>query len=229
MIIFNNTLILQNYLKNSNFSSMGKNKYYVVWEGREVGIFTSWDKCKKSIDNFQGAKYKSFDNAISAKEAYQTGYQVYIKKAALEKHKIEAQQKQLVSKLITDSICVDAACNVSTQLMEYRGVFLRTRKVLFHRGPYEGGSNNIGEFLAIVHAMAFMKQNKLNYPIYTDSQTAISWVKKREVKTKVSTSPIVEHLISKALEWLNSNSVNYPLLKWDTSVLGEIPADFGRK
>ena len=40
---------------------MAKYKYYVVWEGRARGIFDSWEECKEQVDNFKGAKYKSFD------------------------------------------------------------------------------------------------------------------------------------------------------------------------
>lgn len=208
---------------------MGKNKYYVVWEGYSIGIFDTWVECKKQIENYPSAKYKSFESRAEANNAFNAGYLAFIKNINIEKHQLKAKQEQLISRLVADSICVDAACNVSSQVMEYRGVFLRNRKVLFHKGPFEGGSNNIGEFLAIVHAMAYMKKNKLNYPIYTDSKTAISWVKRREVKTKVSTSQVIGLMISKAIDWLNTNSVNYTILKWDTSTLGEIPADFGRK
>ena len=35
-------------------------KYYAVKNGREVGIFTSWDACRASVDGFAGAEYKSF-------------------------------------------------------------------------------------------------------------------------------------------------------------------------
>lgn len=48
-------------------------KYYVVWAGREPGIFTDWASCKRSIDKFAGAKYKSFPNKSEAEAAFSSG------------------------------------------------------------------------------------------------------------------------------------------------------------
>lgn len=42
--------------------------------------------------------------------------------------------------------------------MEYRGVDTKTRKQIFIQGPFEEGTNNIGEFLAIVHGLALLKK-----------------------------------------------------------------------
>ena len=50
---------------------------------------------------------------------------------------------------LVDSLAVDAACAGNPGPMEYRGVLVRTGQEIFHVGPMEGGTNNIGEFLAI--------------------------------------------------------------------------------
>lgn len=42
--------------------------------------------------------------------------------------------------------------------MEYRGVYVRTGQELFRIGPYPDGTNNVGEFLALVHALALLKK-----------------------------------------------------------------------
>ena len=39
---------------------MGTKKYYVVWEGKKTGVFSSWDTVKKLVQGYEGAKYKSF-------------------------------------------------------------------------------------------------------------------------------------------------------------------------
>jgi ribonuclease HI len=94
------------------------------------------------------------------------------------------------------------------------------------------GTNNIGEFLAIVHALAFLKKHEVNIPVYTDSLTALKWVKDKKVKTKLKETPENEELfelIERAVNWLNNNTYNNAILKWDTKNWGEIPADFGRK
>jgi ribonuclease HI len=95
------------------------------------------------------------------------------------------------------------------------------------------GTNNIGEFLAIVHALALYKQKGLTTrPIYTDSVTAMGWVKKKKANTKLEqnakTAKLYE-LIQRAETWLQQNTYSNPIIKWETEDWGEIPADFGRK
>ena len=45
-------------------------KFYVVWQGREKGIFTTWAECKKQVDHFPGARYKSFPTLDAAESAF---------------------------------------------------------------------------------------------------------------------------------------------------------------
>ena len=45
-------------------------KYYVVWQGRETGIFTTWPQCKAQVDKFNGARYKSFPTLAEAETAF---------------------------------------------------------------------------------------------------------------------------------------------------------------
>lgn len=208
---------------------MPKSKFYVVWEGFNKGIYYSWNDCKQQIDNYKNAKYKAFETESLAKEALNNGFHFYIKPKESSTNSIKPKLDSQTELVLENSICVDAACNVPLQKFEYRGVLLKTNEVLFHKGPFFGGSNNIGEFLAIVHAMAFMTANNLKMNIYSDSNTAITWVKRKKVNTKVKTSEIVDQLIQRAINWLNNNKADFVILKWNTTKLGEIPADFGRK
>lgn len=127
---------------------------------------------------------------------------------------------------------MDAACSGNPGKMEYRGVYLRSREEIFHLGPLEQGTNNIGEFLAIVHALALMKQRNMTLPIYSDSANAISWIKQKKCKTKLvkndKNAPIFD-LIVRAEKWLKENTYTNQIRKWETREWGEIPADFGRK
>ena len=130
------------------------------------------------------------------------------------------------------SIAVDAASSGNPGVMEYQGVDTKTKKKLFKQGPFEQGTNNIGEFLALVHGLAFLKQQKSDRIIYTDSRIAMGWVRKKTCKTKLKPNAknvIVFKLIERAEKWLASNSYNTPIVKWETKAWGEIPADFGRK
>lgn len=198
-----------------------KQKYYVVWKGRKTGVFETWEECLKHVHGFEDALYKAFSSRTEAEEAFQKGFCSKQKPSFTKAPAGKPPQKR--------SICVDAACSVTRQIMEYRGVFLDTGKVLFHRGPYEGASNNIGEFLAIVHAMAYMQKNNVKYPVYSDSNTAITWVIKQQVNTKIIVSQPIQLMIEKAVTWLKTNHQHYEILKWNTALWGEIPADFGRK
>ncbi len=208
-----------------------KKKYYVVWEGKEKGIFDSWDKCKKSIESHQGAKYKAFLTLDKAKEAFNGNPSDFIGKDVHESL-LTPEELKKIGKPILQSICVDAACSGVPGKMEYQGVFTFEKVLLFHQGPYEDGTANIGEFLAIVHALAWCKKRKINYPIYSDSKTAMKWVKDKKSRTKLiqtKKNAVLFDLIERAEYWLRNNTWDNVLLKWETKAWGEIPADFGRK
>lgn len=212
-----------------------KQKYYVVWEGREIGVFRSWSECEAQVLNFPGAKYKSFDSEEEAVEAFQNGHEDYVrmKSGRSDVTKMLPDYRNLASGgPDLESLVVDAACSGNPGKMEYRGVYLRSREEVFHMGPLEQGTNNIGEFLAIVHGLALMKQKSLSLPIYSDSANAISWVKQKKCKTKLEKTEKNERifdLIVRAEKWLRENSYTNPIRKWETRDWGEIPADFGRK
>jgi ribonuclease HI len=199
-----------------------KKKYYVVWEGNKTGVFYSWEDCKNYVINFKGAKYRSYESENKAKLAFKGGY-----KEALEKKLIPDKEKPNY-----DSISVDAASSGNPGIMEYQGVDTKTKKIIFKHGPFKQGTNNIGEFLALVHGLAELKKNNSNKAIYTDSITAISWVNKKKCNTKltkVKENEKLFELIDRAILWLNKNKYETKILKWKTKIWGEIPADFGRK
>ena len=116
--------------------------------------------------------------------------------------------------------------------MEYQCIDLQTGTQVFHYGPIHG-TNNIGEFLAIVHALALMDQKGItDKVIYSDSVNAQLWVNKKQCKTKLERTPQTEQLyqiIARAENWLRTHPVTVPIFKWETKKWGEIPADFGRK
>ena len=127
---------------------------------------------------------------------------------------------------------VDAACSGNPGPMEYRAIDLQTGAEVFHFGPTHG-TNNIGEFLAIVHALALLdKQHDTERVIYSDSYNAILWVHNKKCKTKLARNPQTEGLyqiVERAEKWLQTHPVTPPVLKWETKKWGEVPADFGRK
>ena len=209
-----------------------KNKYYVVWKGEQPGIYLNWADCKAQVSGHSGAKYKAFDSEEEAKEALAAGYTNYLQKVSSPKAIAKWKPETAVGNPIPESLAVDAACSGNPGDMEYRGVYTANGQEIFHIGPLKEGTNNIGELLALVHGLALLKQKGSDLPIYSDSRNAISWVKKKQCKTLLTETaankPIFD-LIQRAEHWLQNNSYTTQILKWETSVWGEIPADFGRK
>ena len=210
---------------------MSKNKFFVVWEGKEPGIYRSWEECKRQIHGYEGAIYKGFATETEAREAMVSPCWDYIGKNAKAK-KPSAEEIARVGLPDFESISVDAACSGNPGLMEYRGVYTKTGEQIFHQGPFKDGTNNVGEFLALVHGLAFLKQKNSSLPVYTDSKTALAWIKTKKAKTKLdltANNTILFELIQRAEKWLAENEFSTKIMKWETEVWGEIPADFGRK
>jgi len=207
-----------------------KRKWYVVWVGVNPGIYDNWADCKAQITGFNNARYKSFDTVKEAQEAFRSSATSYLTK----EKSVVGNVKRIFPPIIDlNSLSVDAACSGNPGLMEYRGVRTGDGLQLFHKGPFEQGTNNVGEFLALVHGLAYLKQiGKEDIIIYTDSKTAMAWVRNKKAKTtlkKTAKNTKLFELIMRGENWLKSNSFKTQIVKWDTKSLGEIPADFGRK
>lgn len=207
---------------------MNRHKYYVVWKGRKTGIFTTWADCEKQVKGFVGAQYKAFGSSREAEAAFLSKYDDYKGRPASQ-----GKWKLAESQPVLPSICVDAACSGSPGKLEYRGVITETGEQIFRAGPYEQGTNNVGEFLAVVHALTWQFKHNSHTPIYSDSENAISWVMNGVCKTNLKRAPknaLLFALIRSAENWLAENELpEDKILKWDTELWGEIPADFGRK
>lgn len=213
-----------------------KPKFYVVWQGRTPGVYSSWVDCQAQINGYSSAKYKSFDTLAKANSAYQQGAYQYWGKggAAIKKSATPVIDTDELAGLGVDMTawCVDAACQGNPGVLEYQGVDLSSGINMFHMGPYPEGTVNIGEFLAVVHAVALLHETQPHTAVYSDSRTAMSWIKQGKCKTTLPTSSNnrrLFNLVARAEKWLAEHDWTNPILKWETKVWGEIPADFGRK
>lgn len=212
----------------------GATKYYVVWKGRRPGIYTTWDECKRQVERFPGALYKSFASRALAEEAFRSGRR-YDEATPFTEGQASgpaARQGSRAGEVIRESVAVDAACAGNPGILEYRGVDLATGEEFFREGPFAEGTNNLGEFLAIVQALEMLTEQKRDCVIYSDSEIALGWVAAGRVRTTLQRSVANQRLferIEKAEQWLRSNRYPNRLLKWRTDVWGENPADFGRK
>lgn len=203
-------------------------KYYVVWNGVQPGIYDSWAECKLQITGYPDARYKAFKSKAEAEEAYSGGPGSVQSKT--RKTRVAPAKD---AKIQWKSIAVDAACSGNPGDLEYRGVHTKTGEEIFRQGPFKEGTNNIGEFLALVHALALLqKKGETTLPIYSDSRTAMAWVRNKKVNSnlkKTNRNAKLFDLVDRALHWLKNNSYKNPIEKWETRDWGEIPADFGRK
>lgn len=215
-------------------------KYYVVFRGFNPGVYDNWDEVKEQTEGFPGALFKGFKSSEEASRAYRnyTGTEDRDELARLiagadnQSHNPESPKIEGNPEIDWDAWAVDASCLGNPGKMEYRGVNLKNGKVIFQVGPFEDATNNIGEYLALVHAMALMAQKGKYHNIYSDSRTAISWWRNRKINTKLKPTPRnarVFELLARASVWVNTHNFPCRVMKWQTERWGEIPADFGRK
>lgn len=208
---------------------MAKKKFYVVLEGHQTGIFDNWPETEAQIKGFSGAKFKGFPSREQAEDALEFGWE----DGKHSPNTSPADPAPATADYIAESISVDAACSGNPGVMEYQGVITGSGKQIIKSKIYPVGTNNIGEFLAVVHALRHLSAlNDTKTPIYTDSISAIAWVRNKRVKTSLPHNADTEMLykdINSAIDWLYDNDYQNQILKWDTRAHGESKADFGRK
>lgn len=216
---------------------MGKKsgiKFYTVWKGRNPGVYHTWEECRQQISQFPGAKYKSFSSLNMAEIAFEEGWEKYYSKSNEKENLFPSETiLDLIEKsdIEKNSYACDASCIKNPGPVEYRTVSLSNGNIVIHK-KINFGTNNLGEFLGIVHSLAHFKKNNIKTVLYCDSGVAIGWVKKKRIVSKLardSRSKEIWQLTTRALYWLKQNSYKTILKKWDTKNWGEIPADFGRK
>lgn len=209
-------------------------KFYVVWEGRAPGIYDSWEECEAQVTGYPGARYKGFGSQADAVAAFRGDDKSQLDIIrAIGAHRPDIINYSAFPEIRLDAIAVDGACAKNPGPMEYRGVMVATGEEVFHLGPLEGGTNNIGEYVAIIHAASLLKRRgDTTTPIYSDSRTALSWIRRGHSNTTIKpdghNTKVIE-LLRRADAWLAANRIVNPIIKWDTERWGEIPADFGRK
>ncbi|MDE6283971.1 MAG: ribonuclease H family protein [Muribaculaceae bacterium] len=215
-----------------------KNKYYVVWQGRCPGIYDDWEDCLEQVNGFPDAKYKSFKSKEAAVAAFRgTGEEEeeILTRIALKNLEMEDGRRDYtqIPEINLSAIAVDGACSGNPGMMEYRGVRVIDGQEIFHVGPLPDGTNNVAEYLALIHALALLfRNNDSTTPIYTDSATAVAWVRNRGCRTQLAPTQQnqkIFEMLARANVWIRSHSPMNPILRWNTPMWGEIPADFGRK
>lgn len=221
-------------------------RFYVVFEGHNPGVYDDFNDAMEQVDGYQGSVIKSYASSAEAaqawraKESRQDSRELGALLVNATEHsrqsaplpKGSASDYFSFPEIDLDGWAVDASCQGNPGVMEYRGVELMSGRELFRVGPFKKGTNNIGEFLAIVHALALMAQRGETHTIYSDSVSGMAWVRNKKVKTALKrdagTEPVFR-MMERALAWLHTHQYSARILKWDTDRWGEVPADFGRK
>jgi len=201
-------------------------KFYIVWKGRVPGIYQSWDDAKAQIDGFAGAQYASAKTEALAHAALAGGYRDYISAKGAK------ATQTVIPQSVLRGYAVDASLPAETGMMEYRCVKIDTGEELFKQGPFADATNNIGEFLGIVHALSLFKRSHIDAPLFSDSRTAMAWVRQKHARSalaRTERNTALFDLVARAEAWLEAHPYTTQVLKWDTENWGENPADFGRK
>ncbi|EFM10487.1 ribonuclease H-related protein [Paenibacillus curdlanolyticus YK9] len=226
---------------------MAGSKHYVVWVGRKPGVYATWAECQKQTHKFDGAKFKSFESKAAADAAYKAGWETNWgqgkaaagtsggSSAAYRSTARSAASKAAAPESLEidyDSISVDVGTSGNPGPTEYKGVDTQTGEVVFACGPIRKGTNNLGEFLAIVHALRYLQQLGSNKTVYSDSVNAMKWVNQKAVASTLArdaSTAEIWRLVDDAVLWLKTNRYENKVLKWQTKLWGEIKADYGRK
>jgi len=219
-------------------------KYFVVFRGTKTGVYESWNECSKQVIGFPKASFASFSDVNEARAAHAVGDLAKWKNCGHRDAFIK--NKIMMSAISADLPClaVDASRTTASgsDITEFRGVILPECALAFQSAKYgKGGTNNIGEFLAVVTGLRWLERRSLVWPVYTDSNVAIVWTKKRlrgesvaSIAAAAQQTTLLATDLSEADDWLSKSKnakilANRCLKKWNTGELGEIPADYGRK
>lgn len=208
-------------------------KYYVIWQGKQTGVVDDWVKCLDAIRGYPGAKYKAYKSLADANAAFQEGYKKHWGKGDVGLKEYSSEVLNLIGEPVYPSVAVNCSWNFYDNKMEYQGVDTLSGERLFHQGPFEDANQHMGEFLALVHALAYLKQQGSTIPVYSQSKSSMLWILKGKAyggtlePTEKNTR--VLELIRRANKWLSENTFENELLKWNKGAWGENPADLRAK
>lgn len=128
-----------------------------------------------------------------------------------------------------DKIIVHSTANTKTKRMAYKGFNESTNKWIF-KVKYKGYcTQNVADFMAIVHALHYCKINNIDLPIYNDNLVAIKWVKDKKVNSlliKTKENHELFQSFENALVILKQNDFLNPILFWKKKELGNIKNPF---
>ena len=186
---------------------------YAVWQGRRTGIFTKWEEARAQIDGYPSP-----------------GFAAFLSRAEAERE-LEERRRLLApaGPPPEAGIAVDAACAGAVGPLEYRGIDLRTGETVFAEGPVDAGTNNLGEFLAIVRALEMLDRQEVSGPIWSESDVAIAWVGEGRHRSSVKPTDRNRELrrrLCRAELFLVDAPAPADVRRWRSDAWGAIPVEF---
>jgi ribonuclease HI len=173
---------------------MGR-KFYVVWLGRQTGVFTDWATTQRAVDKYAGARFKSFPTRAEAEQAFGRGGNASIPPKTPSRQKAATPDSKRSATRTSDqfnvTIYCDGACepnpgNAGSGIVVYRAGKLA--ELWF--GLYNPrGTNNSAELNALYHALRMAEaeiRTGNTFEVCSDSAYSIncirSWAPKWEKK-----------------------------------------------
>ncbi|WP_129646253.1 ribonuclease H1 domain-containing protein [Peristeroidobacter agariperforans] len=158
-------------------------KFYVVWAGRQTGVFTDWATTHRQVDRFAGARYKSFATRAEAERAFAGGAprSTFVRRAAnkpSEQASVQAGPSPFDLQIYCDGACDPNPGRAGSGLAVYRNGELAQ---LWHGLYNPAGTNNIAELNALHRALEMAEtaiSSGLTVQILCDSTYAINCISK---------------------------------------------------
>ncbi|MBY6186475.1 ribonuclease H family protein [Marinobacter hydrocarbonoclasticus] len=163
---------------------MAKKKFYVVWHGRQSGIFTDWPSTEAAVSGVAGAKYKGYSSEAEARAALTMGYQKAIAANPPKARPAAKKAAKAAAAPLPDTdwaIYADGACDpnpgkAGTGIAVYRDG--QIAELWF--GLYNPtGTNNTAELNGLIEALKLARKAReqgASVTVLCDSQYAINAV-----------------------------------------------------
>jgi ribonuclease HI len=157
-------------------------KFYVVWSGRQTGVFSDWVSAQRSVDKFTGARFKSFASRAEAEQAFRDGSKAHLtRRAKAPDRSNAARSADHIAHQYDVSIYCDGACepnpgNAGAGVVVYRDGEL---EALWYGLYNPQGTNNTAELNALHQALLMAEveiKDGHTVEICSDSQYAINCV-----------------------------------------------------
>ena len=161
-------------------------KFYVVWSGRQTGVFTDWATVQRSVEKFPGARFKSFPTRAEAEEAFRrVGGESTSAETPIRRDAATAASKRRATHTahaFDVSIYCDGACepnpgNAGSGIVVYRAGKLAE---LWYGLYSPRGTNNTAELNALCHALRMAEaeiKNGNTVEVCSDSAYSINCIR----------------------------------------------------